>query len=196
VFTRKVRGVDYHVYESKKVFRKDYPKIKPLEDWRDGHAGDWVVTDDGQVTQIVDRDTMYNTGRKAKNEVVKTLLGMAWVRSDGKLQGKPASSISSFTKRGPKEVREKRNTPTHQERIFAEYVSAGVSPVQAYLTAFATDNTLYADRASRMLLSTKRVQHLVRKEIEEKAHALGISHSWKLLPRLRVYWIPVKQQRQ
>jgi hypothetical protein len=31
-----------------------------------------------------------------------------------------------------------------------------------------------------MLLSTKRVQNLVRKEIEEKAHALGISHSWIL----------------
>ncbi len=180
MFTRKVRGVDYHVYGSKKAFRKDYPKTKLLDDWRDGHAGDWVVTDDGQVTKIVDRDTMYNTGRKAKNEVVKTLLGMAWVRPDGKLQGKPAISISSFTKRDPKEIREKRNAPTHQERIFAEYVSAGVSPVQAYLTAFATDNTLYADRASRMLLSTKRIQKLVRKEIEEKANELGISHSWIL----------------
>ncbi len=180
MFTRKVRGVDYNVYGSKKAFRKDYPKTKLLDDWRDGHAGDWVVTDDGQVTKIVDRDTMYNTGRKAKNEVVKTLLGMAWVRPDGKLQGKPAISISSFTKRDPKEAREKRNAPTHQERIFAEYVSAGVSPVQAYLTAFATDNTLYADRASRMLLSTKRIQKLVRKEIEEKANELGISHSWIL----------------
>ena len=180
MFTRKVRGVDNHVYGSKKAFRKDYPKTKLLDAWRDGHAGDWVVTDDGQVTKIVDRDTMYNTGRKAKNEVVKTLLGMAWVRPDGKLQGKPAISISSFTKRDPKEIREKRNAPTHQERIFAEYVSAGVSPVQAYLTAFATDNTLYADRASRMLLSTKRIQKLVRKEIEEKANELGISHSWIL----------------
>ncbi len=180
MFTRTVRGVDYHVYENKKAFRKDYPKIKLLKDWRDGHAGDWVITDDGQVTQIVLRNTMYNTGRKIKNEVVKTLLGMAWVRPDGKLHGKPASSISSFTKRDAKEARKKRNIPTHQEYIFAEYISAGVSPVQSYLTAFATDNTLYADRASRMLLSTKRVQHLVRKEIEEKAHALGISHSWIL----------------
>ena len=180
MFTRTVRGVDYHVYENKKAFQKDYPKTKLLEDWREGNEGDWVVTDDGQVTQIIIRNTMYNTGRKAKNEVVKTLLGMAWVRPDGKLQGKPAISISSFTKRDAKEARKKRNIPTHQEHLFAEYVSAGVSPVQAYLTAFATDNTLYADRASRMLLSTKRVQHLVRKEIEEKAHALGISHSWIL----------------
>ncbi len=180
MFTRTVRGVDYHVYENKKVFRKDYPKIKLLEDWREGNAGDWIVTDDGQVTQIIIRNTMYNTGRKAKNEVVKTLLGMAWVRPDGKLQGKPASSISSFTKRGPKEVREKRNKATHDEFMFAQHVSVGVSPVDAYLKTFPTNNPQHADRASRMLLSTKRVQNLVRKEIEEKAHALGISHSWIL----------------
>ena len=174
VFTRTVRGVDYHVYENKKEFRKDYPKALLVNDWRNGKPGDWIVTDDNQVTQIVDRVEMYNTGRKIKNDVVKTLLGMAWVRSDGKLGGKPASSISSFTKRSPNESRARRNAPTHQERIFAEHVSAGVSPVEAYFTAFSTNDPTYADRASRTLLATKRVQNLVRKEIEEKAHALGI----------------------
>ena len=58
----KVNNISHTVFESK----QEVPDgITYIEDWRDGHIGDWVLADDGCVIQILRKGTM----KKPKGKV-------------------------------------------------------------------------------------------------------------------------------
>ena len=55
MINRKINKVNHPIYESIEEFRKYNPNINIVKNWRDGKEGDWIVSDDGQVCQVLKR---------------------------------------------------------------------------------------------------------------------------------------------
>ena len=58
--SREIKGVVHFVYEGEE-FAELHPDETITDDWREDQEGDWVLTDDGTVVQILRRKSMYRT---------------------------------------------------------------------------------------------------------------------------------------
>jgi hypothetical protein len=63
-YTRKIKGVSYTLYKDEKEFRRHNPKQTIQSDWRGANTGDWIKTDDGQVTVVIKRGKIKTRDRK------------------------------------------------------------------------------------------------------------------------------------
>ena len=164
---RKVNGVDQLLLESEDEFKKFFPKQSIVKDWRDGQEGNWVLTDDGQVCQVLKRGNM--TNGNIKKDYIRTVMGTYSCSSKNEISGDMPKNMYAFgsnaksTYRGRKD----RKETTKKEFIFAQYVAKGENAVDAFLKAFPTKNKDYARRESNVLLNTTRMQKLIREEIDK-----------------------------
>jgi hypothetical protein len=174
MYRRIIKGVPRFVFNDEKEFRESYPDDKLVKDWRKGKPNDWVLTDDGKVTQILRRKTMKNTTIKAMDDYFITLLGPCF--SSGKLEGTPKKDYNSFKKRT--NVEEK--PLSWREIRFVKMIAHGEAPVQAYIECFETNNKSTASVKSSILLKQTRIKEEVEKEIEELLSDIGVDKRWTL----------------
>ena len=67
MITRKINKINHPIYSSIDEFRKDNPNLLLVNNWREGTEGSWVVSDDGQVCEVLKRGTMLRrAGSKQK----------------------------------------------------------------------------------------------------------------------------------
>jgi len=180
MFTRKVSGKLEYVFDNKHEFKGFYPDLA-LYDWKSAKEGDWVLTDDKQVCKILKRSSFKaRTGQKPV-EYVRTLLGMATVTENSKLEGKPARNIYSFSnKEYSEKLRENRKEPTKNEIMFAKYVATGIEIDEAYIKAFRTEDTGYAKNISSKLIKTERIQKLITEEMKSALEKAGVDPEYLL----------------
>ena len=68
-----IKKISHRVYEPNDPLPRN---LNVLEDWRDGHVGDWVLADDECVIQILRRGKMLRAkGKNKVREYVGTCLG-------------------------------------------------------------------------------------------------------------------------
>ena len=60
----KISKIDHTVFDSTDEVPEN---IKYLEDWRDGHQSDWVLSDDGCVIKILREGTMLKPKGKVRS---------------------------------------------------------------------------------------------------------------------------------
>ena len=171
---RIIKGVPRYVFDNEKEFRKIFPDAELIQDWRDGEPNDWVLTDDGKVTQILRKKKMKNTTLKAIDDYYITLLGPCF--RSGKMEGAPKKDYNSFKKRT--NIEEK--PLSWREIRFVKMIAHGEVPVQAYLECFETNNKDTASVKSSMLLKQTRIKEEVEKEIEELLTDIGVDKKWTL----------------
>lgn len=174
MYIRTIKGVDYHLYEDEKEFRKHHKKEELLDDWREAEEGQWAKSDDGQVFSILRRMVMFNSHYNKKVPYVRTILGTAYTNEKSKLEGEPKKDIYRFKKYS------KSKYITSREKLFAKMVALGRDPVDAYLTVYRTVNRQYAKDRSKLLLRQKRIRTLVDKEVEQLMDNLGITKTYLL----------------
>lgn len=162
-------GEDRHIY-SRDEFDGEY-----IEDWRKGKEGDWVLTDDGQVCQILKTRTLVSKWGQVNNLVV-TILGTKNIGRDSeRLEGEPPENIYTLSGKHPEHREKKRITPA--EVLFVRYVLnvRGIRPWEAYKLAFQTETVKAAHSGASRLLRSKRVQTFMSKEISDKMDKLGVT---------------------
>ena len=72
---KKVKGVNHYLYDSIQEFRVHHPNALLNENWRKAEEGDWVLTDDQNVCQILKcYDLKVGTSKKV-TKCVRTVLG-------------------------------------------------------------------------------------------------------------------------
>ena len=71
----------YLIYDSLDEFNKDAGGESCVENWRRGQEGDWVLTDDGRVLEILKR-AAFKSGRWTSREYVRTVCGTFLVLDD------------------------------------------------------------------------------------------------------------------
>lgn len=177
-YTRKIKGVDYTLYKDEKEFRRHNPNQTIQSDWRDANTGDWIKTDDGQVTVVIKRGKIKS--KKRKDEYIRTLLGMANIKRTINIEGEPVQDIWRFGKKNWY-AKIKDGNLSVSKRIFAKYIASGMRPIDAFMKAHENTKSLdYAKQKTKVLLKSKKVRQLIDKEIELLLNETGITKSYLL----------------
>jgi hypothetical protein len=171
----KVNSIEHKVYDAGDSVPSD---IRITRDWRDGHVGDWVLSDDECIVQVLRRGEMYRReGKKKKRWYVGTCTGTFPISKRVKMDTSRRVNIYSFG--GGKKARDiliERSSLTNGEYRFVMYMAKDkMSPQDAYLKAFSTTNPRYALQQSGQLIKTKRVDTAMKEELKPVLEELGIS---------------------
>jgi len=145
-------------------------------DWRDAEIGDWVRADDGSIVQILRSGMMRKPRGKIRDvKYLGTCTGTFSTAKSTKFHTKPFDNIYSFSgKKYQQGSLKDRKDPTTNEVLFAQYVSKGVSPEEAYLKVYKTKNNKHAYISAGILVKTERVQKLMREDLKPVLKELGI----------------------
>ena len=164
-----------YLYDSKDEFFSNRDDDL-VYNWRESSAGDWILTDDGQICRILHRGKFANG-----KEYVRTVLGSYPIRQSIQITGAIADDIYRFTKYAKtRKDRIDENNPNGREIVFAKYVANGMPPEQAYLRIFRTNDSSYSKNASSALLKTKRVKKLISEETKKMLGEVGIDEEYLL----------------
>ena len=179
--TRTIKGVKHYAYESEEEFRKAHPDTPLITDWKQAEEGDWCVSDDGKIVQILKKGSYIETKkRKRENPYIRTVIGMFNTNRDTSLVGTVKDEIYRFTKKTDYQTKTGGHL-TDAKRNFAKYIAHGMEPVEAYQKAFPTTKSLeYAEKKSTLLLRNKTVRQAVDKEIENLMSEVGITKRYLL----------------
>ena len=80
----------------------------------------------------------------------------------------------------PEEVVVNRKKMTANEELFVTYISQGLSPEDAYVKAFPTNNKRYARMKAVNLIKTERVKTAVKEELKPILEELDIDEKFVL----------------
>ena len=168
--SRTIKNVDHLLFDNEDEFNKHMPNTPIITDWRKGNEGDWVLSDDGQICQVLKRGGLKNGwSENIYNYYVRTIIGSFVCRKNIKMEGDMRKNIYTFgaSDKTPYKIVKNRKKPTNKEFLFAKYVAKGEDTVEAFLKAFPAKSKEYAKSESKLLMSTKRIQGLIREEIEK-----------------------------
>lgn len=181
-YKRRIKDNVYMLYRDEGEFRRDNPDTDVRKDWRNANKGDWIISDDGQVTVVIKRGVISDRN----SEYIRTLFGMANVRNTKFLGGEPVSDIWRFGKKNWYQSSLYGNLSS-SKRIFAKYVASGLKPIDAYMKAYSgTTNREYAKKRTSIFLRSKKVRQLIDKEIELLLSDTGITKSYLLEETKRI----------
>ena len=171
-----VNKIQHVVFESKEEIPID---LTFLKDWRDGHISDWVKSDDGCVIQILRRGRMLKPKGKVKTvEYVGTCTGTFVVSKNNKMDTSKRENIYSIGGNIDREDRIKdREKLSSKEELFVIYMATGVSPQEAYIKAFPTNDPSYANMRANQLVKTQRVRTAMKEELKPILQELGIDET-------------------
>ena len=168
--SRTIKGVDHLLFDNEDEFNKYMPNTPIITDWRKGNEKDWVLSDDGQICQVLKRGGLKNGGSgDIYNYYIRTVIGSFVCRASVRMEGDMRKNIYTFaaTDKTPYQIVKNRKKPTSKEFLFAKYVAKGEDTVDAFMKAFPAKSKEYAKSESKLLMSTKRIQSLIREEIEK-----------------------------
>lgn len=161
----KVNKVNCYVYsEAEFPDDRDYK-----EDWRDGEVGEWVLTDDGKILQILRRF------KAATKECLGTCTGTYVVSDDNVMDSVRRDDIYSISGKTWYDRLTSRKEPTKSEILFAQRVALGENPTLAYLAVYDTNSEDAAKKKSAILIKQERIQKLVRQDLKDTFSKLGIN---------------------
>ena len=166
----KVNGMTHTVYDVKEEVP---PHIKIISDWRKGNIGDWVLADDGSIIQVLRKGTMLR--KNGERGYIGTCTGTFIALKDSYMDTDKRTNIYSFGGNStPEQAVNNRNKMTANEELFVLYISQGLSPEDAYVKAFPTNNKRYARMKAVNLIKTERVKTAVKEELKPILEELEI----------------------
>ena len=172
----KVKGIKHTVYET---MSEVPPHINVISDWRKGSIDEWVLADDKSVIQILRKGSMLR--RNGERGYVGTCTGTFLVLPDTYMDTDKKINIYSFGGDStPEQVVANRRKMTANEELFVQYVSQGLSPEDAYVKAFPTNNKQYARMKAVNLIRTERIKTAVREELKPILDELEIDEKFIL----------------
>ena len=175
----KVNRIEHTVFESE----NEVPTTTEyLEDWRDGHQSDWVLSDDGCIIQILRAGTMLKS--KGKNRSVRylgTCTGTFLVSDKVKMDTSRRINIYSLGGNIERNQRlEDRENLSSREEIFVQYIASGMDARMAYLKAFPTNDPHYAGLRAGQLVKTTRIKTAMKEELKPIMEELDIDEKFVL----------------
>lgn len=177
------KGIVRYIYTLEEFLEK-YPTIRPL-DWREGGLGDWVLTDEGYVCEILYKKATIRS--KILQTFVTTLTGTYVVEGKVPMDNEIKENISLIV---PKYRRSKsrsghnsrfmRKSMSKGDKLFTQslMVKLGQTPVvtgnvqrikeEAYRIAFPkAKSDAYVMTMANNLYETTRIQNVLNKQIQK-----------------------------
>ena len=161
----KVNGKECLIYEVEET----PDSIRYKDDWRGANEGDWVLTDDSRVIQVL------KTHKTGKVDFIRTCTGTYKVSKDSVLDTVKKKDIYSLSGKSSYQKVIDRKIPTQSEKLFAMRVSRGETPKVAYMTVFPTKSEDTAKKKSAILIKTERIQKLMKQDLKDVFDKLDAS---------------------
>ena len=172
----RVKRIDHPVYDTESEVP---PHIKIVRDWRMGAIGDWVLTDDECIIQILRKGSMLR--KSGEIGYVGTCTGTYTIHKNTFMDTDRKTNIYSFGGSStPEQSVENRKKMTANEELFVLYISQGLNPQDAYVKAFPTNNKRYARMKATNLIKTERIKTAVKEELKPILEELDINEKFIL----------------
>tara|TARA_R110002012_G_scaffold321224_1_gene548227 strand:- start:6297 stop:7025 length:729 start_codon:yes stop_codon:yes gene_type:complete len=142
--------------------------IKANIDWKKGNVGDWVVSDDACIIQILRRGTMYRSKGKVRTiDYIGTCTGTFLVTDKTFFDTDRRKNIYSISgDKTSEEIIADREKLTPREEMFVQNLASGMDMTNAYIRAYKTDSPKYAEIRAGLLVKTERVKKAMREELK------------------------------
>ena len=161
----------HYLYDNLEEFKALVQDTAVIANWRDGEEGDWVVTDDDYVCQILKLSKISN------RNCIRTLCGTFDIKASTKIFGENGivDNIYSFSGKNPLYS----DTMSGNKKLFAQYVVKGDNAIDAYRKSHPdAKSESYIKRRTSSLLKTESVQKMIKKEIQECLASEGVTPEW------------------
>ena len=190
---KKIKGKRHYIYDSVEEYHSENPdKLGVESNWRVAKEGDWVMSDDGRVVQLL-KVSGINHPNDRKNYkwakgYVRTVVGSFLNRPKTFMDTDFSQHMNRYTfsktiKNPNKRVKQRENS-TKNERIFSVNVASGMGPVKSYMDAFNELSSEKAKKKALVLLKQERIMSDIEKGVLDVAKSLGIDHEY-ILSRLK-----------
>jgi hypothetical protein len=171
--TYTIKKQNHYVYEDLDEMPKD---IVYLKDWRLAEVGDWVLADDGCIIQVLRKNVLAKRDGKVRVEhTIGTCTGTFVARKSIKMDTERRKNIYSMSGKTSNQSLKVRKKLTINETLFAQHLTRGVSPEDAYLKVYRTNNKKYAKLQAGILVKSERIKKAMKEELKPVLKQLGIS---------------------
>ena len=145
--------------------------------WKDGQVGDWVLSDDGCIIQVLRRGTMYRSKGKVRTiDYIGTCTGTFLVNDKTFFDTSRRKNIYSISgEKTSEEVITDRVNLTPREEMFVQNLASGMDMTNAYIRAYKTDSPKYAEIRAGLLVKTERVKKAMKEELKPILAKLDIN---------------------
>ena len=166
------------VYEGIDEVPKD---LIVVPDWRDGRVGDWILSDDGCIVQVLRKGEMKTAkGRNKVRGYIGTCTGTFTTDKKTRMDTSKRINIYSFGGKHREDVLLDRTTLSTSEELFVQHLASGMSPREAYMKAFPTNKPGYANMMAGKLVKTERIKTAMKEELKPFLEKLGINEEYIL----------------
>ena len=185
--SRKIKNVEHIVYDSVQEFVDNNPNENLYFDWKKAKEGDWVLSDDDRVIQLLKVSKSINHPSDRKNYKYAN----GWVRTvggtflthkntfmDTDFSSHPNRYTFSKTIKDTNKRVKQRNKVTKKEKLFATNVAVGMGAVKSYMDAYKELNYDKAKNKAAVLLKQERVMKEVEKSVLDVAKDMGVDHEY------------------
>ena len=166
-----IKEVRHYLYDNLGEFQAFVPNTPIIEDWRQGNEGDWILTDDDYVCQVLKKSKI------GKKMCIRTLCGTYNIEASYKMLGDKgiADNIYSFSGKHSFDT----DTISGKQQLFAQYVAKGDNAIDAYKKSHPdAKSESYIKHRTSSLLKTESVQKMIKKEIQECLASEGVTPEW------------------
>jgi hypothetical protein len=171
--TYTIKKQDHHVYEDLSELPGD---LVYLRDWRQSEVGDWVLADDGCIIQVLRKNVLAKKDGKIKVEhTIGTCTGTFVSRPSVKMDTERRKNIYSMSGKHTSARNKDRKKMTFNETLFSQHLVRGLSPEDAYLKVYRTNNRKYAKLQAGILVKSERIKKAMKEELKPILKQLGIS---------------------
>lgn len=164
-----IRGVEHLVFD---VGDEIPSGIDVLDNWRYGKVGDWVLSDDGCVIQVLRRCLLSNKSKSHYS--IGTVTG-TFSTGSRSMDTEPREDRYSISGKSPNNLLKNRDRLTKNEILFSHELTRGLSPEDAYIKVYKTNDRSYAKLRSGVLIRTERIKKAMKEELKPVLESLGIS---------------------
>ena len=184
-----IKNKTHCVYDGIEEFLEHNPNKNIVFDWRKADEGDWVLSDDDRVVQLlkVSKDVKHPGDRKNykyANGWVRTVVGSFLNRPNIKMdtdfdQHPNRYTFSKKIKNTANRVY-KRKHVTNKEKEFATNIVVGMGAIDAYKNAYKEISSNKARKKATILLKQERVMKEIEKSVLDVAKEMGVDHEYVL----------------
>ena len=180
---KEIKGKKHYLYESLEEFTVFCPNISPVNNWRNALEGEWTLTDDLFVCQVLRRSELSHPNYKKPRTLVRTVCGSFIVeQKTHQMLGDNGIAENIYAFSGNYDAiyeRAKERKLNNREFLFARYVAAGENQIKAFKKAYPkAKDEKYIKKKSNSLLQKEEIRTMVKEEIKKILQEEGVTPEW------------------
>jgi hypothetical protein len=175
----RVNGIEHKVFDPDDILPAG---LIVQSNWRKGRVGDWIKSDDDCVLEVLRQGTMKRQkGKSREVAYVGTCTGTFPAYTNTKMDTSKRINIYSFGGgRLADDVLIERENLSKCEQVFVVYLASGLTPQEAYIKAYPTNDPGYAKFKSTQLVKTTRIRSAMKEELKPVLEELDIDEKFIL----------------